>query len=71
MKENSNNILHHAIDEKGVLRLTMDDQNSKNALSEKMITRLIDAISNASKDNSIKVIIIAANGNVFCSGHNA
>ncbi len=70
MKENSNNILHHAIHEKGVLRLTMDDQNSKNALSEKMITRLIDAISNASKDSSIKVIVIASNGSVFCSGHN-
>ena len=70
MKENSNNILHQAIDEKGVLRLTMDDQNNKNALSEKMIKRLTDAIKKASKDNSIKVIVIAANGNVFCSGHN-
>ena len=70
MRENLNNILHQDIDEKGVLRLTMDDQNNKNALSEKMIKRLTDAIKKASKDNSIKVIVIAANGNVFCSGHN-
>ena len=70
MKENLNNILHQDIGNKGVLRLTMDDQNNKNALSEKMIIKLADAISRASKDNSIKVIVVASNGNVFCSGHN-
>jgi enoyl-CoA hydratase/carnithine racemase len=31
---------------------------------------LLKAISNASKDNSVKVIVIASTGDVFCSGHN-
>ena len=70
MKENSKTILHQSIDEKGVLRLTIDDQINKNALSQIMITKLTDAIKMASRDNSIKVIVLAAKGNVFCSGHN-
>lgn len=70
MEENSNNILHQVIDKKGILRLVMDDQDNKNALSEIMICKLSDAINNASIDKSVKVIVIAANGNVFCSGHN-
>ena len=70
MKENLKSILHQSTDEKGVLRLTMDDQINKNALSQIMITKLNDAIKMASRDNSIKVIVLAAKGNVFCSGHN-
>jgi enoyl-CoA hydratase/carnithine racemase len=70
MKENLHNILHLDKDDKGILRLTMDDQNNKNALSELMMNELISAINGASNDNSIKVIVIAAKGDVFCSGHN-
>ena len=54
---------------KGILRLIMNDQNSKNALSNKMINDLFKAISFANNKKSIKVIIIAANGNVFSAGH--
>ena len=35
-----------------------------------MIQKLINTISEASKDNSVKVVVIASIGNVFCSGHN-
>ena len=70
MKDDIKNILHQVVDEKGILRLTLDDQNNKNALSEFMMQELINAIDNASLDNSIKVVVIAAKGNVFCSGHN-
>ena len=70
MKDNTKNILDQVVDEKGILRLTLDDQNNKNALSEFMMQELINAIDNASLDNSIKVVVIAAKGNVFCSGHN-
>ena len=47
----------------------MNDPNRKNALSENMIDALTDTIVSSSEDKSIKVIIIAANGNVFSSGH--
>jgi len=52
-----------------ILRLVMNDQNSKNALSNKMISALMDAIAFANDDNSIKVIVIASKGNVYSAGH--
>ena len=52
-----------------ILKLIMNDHKSKNALSNKMIFALMNAISSACDDKSIKVIVIAANGNVFSAGH--
>ena len=56
--------------EGGILRLILNDSKNKNALSEQMMKELIDHIFNASSNNSIRVIIISAVGDVFCSGHN-
>ena len=53
-----------------IVRLTMDDQKTGNSLSDKMISSLSSTIKEASVDKSIKVIVIAANGKIFCSGHN-
>ena len=55
--------------DKGVLRLVMNNLDYKNALSKKMMSMLRDEIESASSDKSIKVIVLAAKGNVFCSGH--
>ncbi len=57
-------------DEKGILRVILCDSSNKNALSNEMIQKLISVISMSNSDESIKVIIIAAEGDVFCSGHN-
>ena len=70
MKDGSENILLKSSDDHGILRLILNDPDNKNALSESMIKKLIDAISEASEDNSVKVIVIASIGDVFCSGHN-
>ena len=56
--------------EGGILRLILNDLKNKNALSEQMMKELLDHIFNASSNNSIRVIIISAVGDVFCSGHN-
>ena len=69
MEDNLKKILNQDISN-GILKLILDDSENKNALSELMMKDLIDAFSMASLDSSIKVIIIAATGNVFCSGHN-
>ena len=68
MKESLNNILHQDIGNKGVLRLTMDDQNNKNALSEKMITKLADAINRAAETKAINPLIIRViiSSNINC-----
>ena len=70
MSKSQENILIAEILKKGILRLTLNDPINKNALSTQMIESLISAIENASIDNGIRVIIIASQGNVFCSGHN-
>ena len=70
MKDSSENILLIDHNDIGILRLTLNDLDNQNALSELMMQKLINAISKASKDKSVKVIVIASTGNVFCSGHN-
>ena len=69
MKDNANTILK--IDQtQGILRLLLNDPKNKNALSDQMMIQLKEQLFKASSNDSIKVIIIAAVGDVFCSGHN-
>ena len=68
MKKDSE-ILIKEMSSNGVLRLTMNNLDHKNALSESMMSVLSNEIKNASNDKSIRVIVLSANGNVFCSGH--
>jgi len=63
------NILHVDQNDKGVLRLTMDDQRTRNALSEGMMKSLIDELTKACSNSFIRVIIIASNGPVYSAGH--
>ena len=70
MQDNADKILDLHQTSEGILRLLMNDPKNKNALSDQMMTQLKEQLFRASTDNSIKVIIIAAVGNVFCSGHN-
>ena len=53
-----------------IVRLTMDDEKTGNSLSDNMISLLSSIIKEVSVDKSIKVVVIAANGKIFCSGHN-
>ena len=50
----------------GILRLTLNDPATRNSLSEAMIKELRSAISDA----EARVIVLAANGPAFSSGHN-
>ena len=68
MKENLKILIKEKSD-KGVLRLIMNNLVQRNALSKNMMSILMDEIKGASSDQSIKVIVLAAKGNVFCSGH--
>ena len=70
MKDDIQNILLKSPHDNGILRLTLNDPDNKNTLSQSMIKKLTEAISEASEDNSVKVIVIASTGDVFCSGHN-
>ena len=62
-------ILHVEHTYEGVLRLTMDDQRSRNALSEIMMKSLIEELTKVSSNDAVRVVVIASNGPVFSAGH--
>jgi enoyl-CoA hydratase/carnithine racemase len=50
--------------------LTLNSPKTINALSKRMIGEMIDALTNVSTIETIKVVILRAAGNHFCAGHN-
>ena len=48
--------------------LTLNRPEKRNALSAAMVSALKEAISNAELDEGVRIIVLAANGKVFCSG---
>ena len=69
MEDDLKNILHSEQTAEGVLRITMNDQKNRNALSESMMNNLIEELTKAASNQSIRVIVIASNGPVFSAGH--
>ena len=56
-------------EEAGVLRLTLNQPDRRNALSVAMLNALAEALDAAGQNANLKVIVISANGPVFCAGH--
>jgi len=50
--------------------LTLANPSKINALSSKMIREMTHALNTVADDESVKVVIIAAEGKNFCAGHN-
>lgn len=63
-------LLLQSLDEEGVLRLTLNDPQHRNALSEAMLVQLGAAIAQAGDNAQVRVLVLAANGPAFCAGHN-
>ena len=53
----------------GVVRLTLNRPERRNALSEAMLTELGAALERIANDRAARVVVLAAAGPVFCSGH--
>jgi enoyl-CoA hydratase/carnithine racemase len=62
-------ILLRDLDDRGILRLTLNDVGRRNALSEAMLAALGAAFAEAGADPTVRVIVLAANGPAFCAGH--
>ena len=62
-------ILLSALDEKGVLRLTLNDAHRRNALSEEMLQLLGQAVAEAGQNPAVRVVVLDAIGPAFCAGH--
>lgn len=53
----------------GVVRLTLNRPERRNALSEAMLTELGSALERIAADKSARVVVLGSAGSVFCSGH--
>ncbi len=49
--------------------LTMNRGDASNALSDELVAALREQIEDLSRSQSVKAVIIAANGPAFCAGH--
>ena len=57
-------------DARGVVTLTLNDPARFNALGSEMLTALQQALDAVARDESVRVVVLAAEGKAFCSGHN-
>ena len=53
----------------GIATLTLNRPRQYNALSEDMLIALQDALDDIAGDDTVRVVVIAANGKAFCAGH--
>lgn len=56
-------------DERGVVRLTLNRPHAFNSLSEDMLAALQIELDAIAKDESARVVVLAAAGKAFCAGH--
>ena len=62
-------LVSRARDARGVLTLTLNRPQAFNALSEAMLGRLQRELDASASDESVRVVVIAAEGKAFCAGH--
>jgi enoyl-CoA hydratase/carnithine racemase len=65
----NSDILLRELDADGILRLTLNDAARRNPLSEAMLSALRSAFDDAGRNAAVRVVVLAANGPVFCAGH--
>ena len=56
-------------DHDSVTTLTMNRPQQYNVLSEAMLAALQTEFDRIAQDESIRVVVLAANGKAFCAGH--
>jgi enoyl-CoA hydratase/carnithine racemase len=60
-------LVHHTVSG-AVATLTLDSQHNRNALSRQLVTELFSGLERAAADDDVRVVLIRAEGKVFCSG---
>ena len=59
----------HSRDERGVVTLTLNRPQAFNALSEAMLAALQAQLDAVARDDTARVVVLAAAGKAFCAGH--
>ena len=62
-------LLLRSQDARGVVTLTLNRPHAFNALSEAMLTTLQRELNTIAPDESVRLVILAAEGKAFCAGH--
>jgi enoyl-CoA hydratase/carnithine racemase len=62
-------IVMRSHDARGVVTLTLNRPQAFNALSEGMLDALQRALDSIAADESVRVVVLAAEGRAFCAGH--
>jgi enoyl-CoA hydratase/carnithine racemase len=62
-------VLLEGRDARGVVTLTLNRPASFNALGEEMLAALQAALDRIGADQSVRVVVLAAQGKAFCAGH--
>jgi methylglutaconyl-CoA hydratase len=62
-------LVETTIDE-GVMTITLNDEERRNALSRQLLVELVAAIDIADHNDQIRVVVLTNRGNVFCAGAN-
>lgn len=65
--EKSNPYILHEIDD-GALRITLNRPDAANAIRPEDRNLIIQLLDEASQNSEVRVVVLAANGKVFCSG---
>jgi enoyl-CoA hydratase/carnithine racemase len=67
--EREASVVSRSQDERGVVKLTLDRPKAFNALSEAMLVTLQREFDAIAEDESVRVVVLAAEGKAFCAGH--
>ena len=62
-------LVKRAQDTRGVVTLTLNRPQAYNALSEAMLAALQRELDSIAADESVRVVVLAAEGKAFCAGH--
>src|SRR5215469_10334196 len=62
-------ILLRELEDSGVLRLTLNRPEARNALSMALMAEMIAALDEAAANREVRVVVIAGTGVGFCPGH--
>lgn len=67
MSDASAELVRYAVVD-AVATITLDSQHNRNALSRRLVTELFAHLEAAEADDAVRVVLIRAEGRVFCSG---
>ena len=60
-------LVHYAVSD-AVATITLDSPHNRNALSQQLVTELVERLERADADAGAKAVLVRQEGKVFCSG---